>query len=454
MTAEFFIHGPRHAFYGKAEESPYCQMFDNSQVKDEIRFVVEIRKSGDGNLYSYYTYCRYANVLDVGGRSGAYIGMTLRLSAYYANLRNLYTILDAIFNAQIVGFLVQKQGNGFQYLVSDFKASQEGIKNKVEKYLEAMLQGGLSNDEIYSIDSSFNLGGREIIKGIDDNQYTKDRLADIKKSGKLIFASSQELDSVTEMNTKFSNIKKDIRSELNRELIATQAKLSDTAAANIDLQEKNTKKEKKISELENSEASLKQQLLQNQDKLKELQNEIEKQNKQISELKSSKESLEDALKSKGQENAELLSRLESSPTYLQQELQLQVENLQRQLQDKQEKFEQWQEKLDQLLKYISSLSRDKNERLINEIDSLQNELNKQKDENSRLNEEINGPQNSDLQKDNSPKVNAHEFGEGLKKGIIAFFLVAVTLNLLLQGYIVFSLQTVPKATEEVVIKAP
>ena len=93
MTAELFIHGPRHAFYGKRDEVAYSQLFDDSQIKDNVRFIVEIRKGSDGKWYTYYNYCRYANVLDIAGRNGAYLGITLRLDVYYANLRNVYTIL-------------------------------------------------------------------------------------------------------------------------------------------------------------------------------------------------------------------------------------------------------------------------------------------------------------------------------------------------------------------------
>ena len=66
MEAEFFIHGPRHAFYGKQEGNQYCQLFDNSQIKDEIRFIVEVRKAENGKFNTYYNYCRYSVIKFLG----------------------------------------------------------------------------------------------------------------------------------------------------------------------------------------------------------------------------------------------------------------------------------------------------------------------------------------------------------------------------------------------------
>lgn len=207
MNAELFIHGPRHAFYGNQDEYQYCQSFDNGQVKDEIRFVVEIRKSGKGETFAYYNYCRYANVFDVDGRGGAYIGLTIRLDSYYTNLRNIYTILDAIFNAKVVGLLVKRISAGYQYLVSTFKNSQDDILNKVEKSVGIMLMQILSPNEVVSIDSTFTLMNGELVKSMDDNTFSDICLADIRRYGRLVFSSSKKPGVILQMYNKFNQEK-------------------------------------------------------------------------------------------------------------------------------------------------------------------------------------------------------------------------------------------------------
>jgi hypothetical protein len=250
MEAEFFIHGPRHAFYGKPEDSQYCQLFDNSQIKDEIRFIVEVRKAGYGRWCTYYNYCRYANVLDIDGRSGAYIGLTVRLDAYYANLRNMYTVLEAIFMSRVVGLLIKKNPSGFQYIVADFKNSHQTILTNVEKNLGAILVGIIADEEVYAIDSTFSSGGKEIVKGLDDNQYMLARLSDIKKSGKLVFASSKAIDLVEKMNHEFERSKEAFKEEQIKELVVIKRSLDEAGEREAALKDDLSKRTEQIAQLE------------------------------------------------------------------------------------------------------------------------------------------------------------------------------------------------------------
>ncbi|MBR5677168.1 MAG: hypothetical protein IKX20_03420 [Paludibacteraceae bacterium] len=390
MDAEFFIHGPRHAFYGKQEDSQYCQLFDNSQIKDDIRFVVEVRKGGNGKWCTYYNYCRYANVLDIDGRSGAYIGLTVRLDAYYSNLRNMYTVLEATFSAKVVGLLVKKTQTGYQYIVADFKNSQQTILSYVEKSLGAMLMGVIAEDEVYAIDSSFSSGGKEIIKGLDDNQYSSARMEDIKKTGKLVFASSKDIDLVDELNRGFSRREQILREE----------------------------QEKVISQMRSSldEAGIRES---------ELRSDLLRSNEQVASLTEQNQSLESISQEKEKENAELSTKLEGLTVI--------------------------EDKLDQFQREIDNLRREKA--------SLERSL---KNQDSKPNSHGINPSNSGHQSSRpasepqsqkslpdwyygsghgsnehrrvdkvSTKWSFRELGEGLKIGIIAFFLVAIIAAALL-----------------------
>lgn len=306
MDAEFFIHGPRHAFYGKPEDSQYCQLFDNSQIKDEIRFIVEVRKAGNGRWCTYYNYCRYANVLDIDGRSGAYIGLTVRLDAYYANLRNMYTVLEAIFMSRVVGLLVKKIPSGFQYIVADFKNSHQSILTNVEKNLGAMLMAIIADDEVFTIDSSFSSGGKEIIKGLDDNQYSAARLSDIKKSGKLLFASSKAIDLVEEMNHEFDRRREALKEEQEKEIATIKRSLDDAGEREASLKDDISKRTEQISQLEEEKKILesncaakekeKEELSEKLQGLSLIEDRLNTLQKEIDTLRREKQSLERGLK--------------------------------------------------------------------------------------------------------------------------------------------------------------
>lgn len=196
MDAELFVHGPRHAFYGKQEEAAYSTLFDDSSITDEVRFIVEIRKGNDNKLYTYYSYCRYGNVTDIDGRSGAYLGITLRLDVYYTNLRAIYTILDATFYRGVVELLVKKVPTGFQYIVSNFESTTPLILEKIEKPLGILLGNIISISDVVSIDNSFKLAGKAYLHGIDDTQAKECRLSEMRTTGKIVFASSSPIEQL------------------------------------------------------------------------------------------------------------------------------------------------------------------------------------------------------------------------------------------------------------------
>lgn len=260
MDAEFFIHGPRNAFYGKQEENRYCLLFDNSQIKDEIRFVVDIRNGIDNKRYTYYTYCRYSNIIDIDGRSGAYIGLTIRMDVYYSNLRNLFTVLDAAFNSKVVGLLVKKFGEGYQYLVSDFRNSKQSIASNVERCVGTMLMGIISQDEIYPIDSTFNTGGYEIVKGLDDNKFKEARLEDIRKGRKLVFSSSKDIELVERLKSDFEKQNRILLAEKETEIAQRDSQIESLETEKSMLEGDAAKKEEEISALKHQLSSLSSRL--------------------------------------------------------------------------------------------------------------------------------------------------------------------------------------------------
>ena len=112
------------AFYGRKSHAP-VQMF------------VEVRQFGT-HTNCYYTYLRTGNVCDSSGRSGSYIALTLRINYYYADIQNIYNLLDAAYNKFVVGSVVSQNGDVTKYLVSDFTQSDsilKALEQELNKYL-------------------------------------------------------------------------------------------------------------------------------------------------------------------------------------------------------------------------------------------------------------------------------------------------------------------------------
>lgn len=342
MNAELFVHGPRHAFYGKQDEATYSTLFDDSSVKDDIRFIVELRKGVDNKWYTYYNYCRYSNVTDIDGRSGAYLGITLRLDAYYANLRAVYTILDAVFSKGAVGLLVKKVPIGFQYLVNNFESSKSAILDKIEKPLGTLLSNIMSMSEVFPIDGTFKPGGKAYLRGIDDTQAMECRLAEMRASGKIVFASSTPIeqhqviiDQCNRDKQAFAESKQQEISKLesnlsvaSKEAAAVSAKLSSSEqeAKRLSAEVDTLKKEiasfegerREISSLKEDKKSLSTQLRSTESKVSELQRKVDKLSDelrksdglrdQIDGLKSEKRSLEAEIASQKRDISDLKNK--------------------------------------------------------------------------------------------------------------------------------------------------
>ena len=315
MNAELFIHGPRHAFYGKQDEASYSTLFDDSSIKDEVRFIVEIRKNTDNKWYTYYNYCRYGNVCDIDGRNGAYIGISLRLDAYYTNLRAVYTILDAIFCKAAVGLLVQKVPSGFKYMVNNFESSKSQILEKIEKPIGVLLSQILSIQEVVPIDGSFKTGGKAYLHGIDDTQFKERRLAEMRATGRIIFASSAPIEQLQAFVDQCNRDKQAFIDSKKQEISHLESSL--TSASN----EINALREK----LSHSETECKRL----SDKVSNLQQDIssfEAERKQLNSLKEKNQSLENQLRTSETNVAKLKRDLSSFETERKQLNSLKGEN--------------------------------------------------------------------------------------------------------------------------------
>lgn len=117
-------------------DSNYIDSFYGRKSSVPTQMLVEVKKFGT-NINCYYTYYR-TGTCDCTGRSGGYFALTLRINYYYADVQNIYNLLDVAFKKFIVGSIVDLSEGVVKYRVADFSQSDstlQALELEVNKYL-------------------------------------------------------------------------------------------------------------------------------------------------------------------------------------------------------------------------------------------------------------------------------------------------------------------------------
>lgn len=86
-------------------DTNYIETFYGRKSNVPVQMFVEVRRFAS-STYCYYTYFRIGNVYDNTGRAGSYFALTIRINYYYADIQNIYNLLDAAYNKFIIGSIV------------------------------------------------------------------------------------------------------------------------------------------------------------------------------------------------------------------------------------------------------------------------------------------------------------------------------------------------------------
>ena len=84
----------------------YIEMFYGRRSNFPAQMFVEVRQFAH-STYCYYTYLRTGNVCGKKRRAGSYFALTVRINYYYADIKNIYNLLDAAYNKFVVGSIVE-----------------------------------------------------------------------------------------------------------------------------------------------------------------------------------------------------------------------------------------------------------------------------------------------------------------------------------------------------------
>lgn len=96
---------------------------------------------------SYYTYLVTDNVLAKDGRAGAYIALTVCVNAYYyADVVNMYNVLDAAYNKFLLGSVAKVDGTSTRFLIEDFEQVDSHLKLLSKELINYLLQFSSNED--------------------------------------------------------------------------------------------------------------------------------------------------------------------------------------------------------------------------------------------------------------------------------------------------------------------
>lgn len=142
-------------------DSTYIDSFYGRESEASVQMLVEVRRFGT-NTNCYYTYLRLKNINDKNGRAGSYFALTLRINYYYADIQNIYNLLDAAYNKFILGSALTTSNGVSNYLISDFSELDSRLA-ALEKEIRYYLMQFSSDSDFIPLDRFKANGQSEVV---------------------------------------------------------------------------------------------------------------------------------------------------------------------------------------------------------------------------------------------------------------------------------------------------
>lgn len=256
-------------------DANYIKAFYGRQSDVPVLMFVEVRQYGSMS-YCYYTYMCADKVYDHVGRPGSYFALTLRINYFYADVQNIYNLLDAGYNKFIVGNVVQVNGGSTKYLVADFNENSDKV-NSIFNSLEAEIKNYLmqfSSDTDFIPLNGFKTNGQTgaafnvhgcVIKTVTD--YVKNNGSAVLSP---LYPSIKEQQLINQVNEAKIQVKKEgevagstinsLRSDLNK--ANEEIKRLNGALGKLKTEAKNTEDYLKKYELVSNELAKKNKVLE------------------------------------------------------------------------------------------------------------------------------------------------------------------------------------------------
>ncbi len=184
MDSKLFIHGIVNGedfWCDTPAEGEIEQSYMSSFYRDDItrvygpRLMVYGRNNGAGD-YWYYTYVVGGNVHGIS-RPGSYFAMTLRLEACCISIGKMFRVLDMVFNLLVVGRILHKTGDTYQYAISSFKGAEHNLITCYNTIRKTIGECFTAED----FDMSIKKTGNSSVGEIEENLYDCNEAALVQK---------------------------------------------------------------------------------------------------------------------------------------------------------------------------------------------------------------------------------------------------------------------------------
>ena len=210
---KLFVHGvPNgHDIWGNpGADSKYIEMFYGRKSNVLSQMFLEVMQFA-GETNAYYTYFYYNDkIQDKSNRTGGYFALTLRINFYYADIPNIYNLLEAAFNKFIIGSVLEyTAGGGCRFLVSQLNHAND-ILNALEKELQNYLMQFSSDKDFISL-GDFKSNGQNDSVTINVLEATPNVvIKQVKTTGKIsvssFYPSSKEQQIINKMNAEIQTV--------------------------------------------------------------------------------------------------------------------------------------------------------------------------------------------------------------------------------------------------------
>lgn len=247
IMAEFKIHIHIHGvpigqdIWGPDEDQDYIQLFYNhdESIKEKSYMQIEVLRNK-----TFYSYLHKHNVLNSGGRSGSYFGITISFhNSYCTNVFLLYQIFEAIYEKKCLNVIIKDQGGHEQYIIrhfsdiqSDIEQISKSIIQHIDKYLSnniVSLKNEIKHDQTFvcfnntDVDSPAFIEAFEKYKIRVSPEYSskEDELTALTAKILPLQAKYEELQKNLMQSQKENEILDSEKKALNRELNRVQTEL-------------------------------------------------------------------------------------------------------------------------------------------------------------------------------------------------------------------------------------
>ena len=303
---KLFVHGVPNGqdIWGNpGEDAKYIEAFYGRKSNVPSQMFLEVMQFG-GETNAYYTYFYFHDkIQDSTNRTGGYFALTLRINYYYADIQNIYNLLEAAFNKFVIGSVMEyTAGGGCRFMIPHFIQANDNFK-ALEKELQHYLMQFSSNKDFISL-GAFKSNGQNDFSTINLLEAIPNVVANhVKSTGKISVSSfhpsSKEQQIINKMNAEMQNVTLNAQ----QQIVAAQEK------AKQDILSAQRDKEQRIQSIKNEYKDADKTISQLRAQNDKVSNEIGRLSAQINELNVKLQNAQ-AYKSRYEENERKLEKTE------------------------------------------------------------------------------------------------------------------------------------------------